>query len=177
MVETKHTGSPTGEPDYLAVGFLRRPHGIGGEMLMDVHTDFPERLKPGRRLYLGGEHVPVTLTHTRPHGNGLLVKIKGMDTPEEAGKHRNTWLFVKTSEVPALPEGQYYQYQLLGLNVLDEEGRTLGVLKEILATGANDVYVVTNEAGQELLLPVIPEVVLELKPKEGFIRVHLLEGL
>ncbi len=177
MVETKHSGSPTGEPDYLAVGFLRRPHGVSGEILMDLITDFPERLKPGRPLYLGDAHTPVTLTHIRAHGKSMLVRLEGMDTPEEAGKYRNTWLFAKTSEVPALPEGQYYQYQLLGLNVLDEEGRSLGVLREILETGANDVYVVTDEAGQETLLPVIPEVVLELKPEEGFIRVHMLEGL
>jgi 16S rRNA processing protein RimM len=84
---------------------------------------------------------------------------------------------VKTKDVPSLPEGQYYQHQLLGLKVLDEEGRELGSLTQILETGANDVYVVTDEAGKELLLPVIPPVILELKPEDGFIRVHLIEGL
>jgi len=176
MAGLKKTGSPVGEPDYLAVGFLRRPHGVSGEMLMNLHTDFPERLKPGRRLYLGEAHQPVTLASVRPHANGLIVRLKGMDTPEAAGKYRNTWLFVKTGEVPALPEGQYYQYQLIGLNVVDEDGKPLGTLTEILETGANDVYVVTNEAG-ELLLPAIPSVILELKPEEGYLRVHLLDGL
>ena len=78
---------------------------------------------------------------------------------------------------PSLPEGQYYQYELLGLNVVDEENHLLGILTEILETGANDVYVVTDEAGRELLLPAIPSVILDLQPESGFIRVHLLEGL
>lgn len=177
MTEPKKTGSPTGEPDYLAVGFLRRPHGVAGEMLMDLHTDFPERLKPGRKLFLGEEHLPVTLSRIRELGNGWLVKLKGIDTPEAAGQYRNTWLSVKTKDVPALPEGQYYQHQLLGLRVMDDEGRTLGSLAEILETGANDVYVVKREDGSELLLPAIPSVILELKPEDGFIRVHLLDGL
>ncbi len=177
MAEPKNAGSPLGEPDYLAVGYLRRPHGVAGEMLMDLHTDFPERLKPGRSFYLGEEHLPVTLVHVRAHSNGVLVKLKGVDTPEEAGKYRNSWLFVKTREVPPLPEGKYYQHQLLGLDVMDEEGRLLGKLTEILETGANDVYVVARQAGGELLLPAIPSVILDLKPEEGYIRVHLLEGL
>jgi 16S rRNA processing protein RimM len=177
MADQKSTGSPPGEPDYLAVGFLRRPHGLGGEMLMDLHTDFPERLKAGRKLFLGDERKAVTLAAVRKHGENVLVKLKGLDTSEAVGRYRNTWLFVKTKDVPSLPEGQYYQHQLLGLKVLDEEGRELGSLTQILETGANDVYVVTDEAGKELLLPAIPPVILELKPEDGFIRVHLIEGL
>jgi len=161
----------------LAVGFLRRPHGVDGEILMDLHTDFPERLRPGRKLFLGDEHKPVTLIAVRPNGKSVLVRLKGIDTPETAGQLRNTWLFARTKDVPALPEGQYYQYQLLGLDVLDEAGKLLGKLTEILETGANDVYVVTGEDGTELLLPAIPSVILELKPEDGFIRVHVLEGL
>jgi 16S rRNA processing protein RimM len=177
MADPITTGSPTGEPEYLAVGFLRRPHGLEGEILMDLHTDFPERLKKGRKLFIGDQHVPTTLAGLRPHGDNVLVRLKGINTPEEAGKYRNTWLFAKTKDMPALPEGQFYQHQLIGLQVLDDEGKLLGTLTEILETGANDVYVVTDEAGRELLLPAIPSVILELRPQDGHIRVHLLEGL
>lgn len=177
MADLKNAGSPTGEPEYLAVGFLRRPHGVAGEILMDLHTDFPERLKSGRKFFLGEGHIPVVLLHVRTHGSGLLIKLQGVDNPEAAGQYRNTWLFVKTRDVPPLPEGQYYQHQLIGLKVVDEENRPLGTLTEVLETGANDVYVVTREAGGELLLPAIPEVILALKPDEGYLRVHLLEGL
>jgi len=177
MAVPKHSGSPGGEPDYLAVGFLRRPHGVNGEILMDLHTDFPERLKSGRRLFLGEERKPTTLVGIRPHGDRVLVRLKGIQTPEAAGLLRNTWVFTRTKDVPPLPEGKYYQHQMLGLKVMDEDGHSLGTLTEILETGANDVYVVTDEEDRELLLPAIPEVILEVQPKDGFIRVHLLEGL
>lgn len=177
MAEEKRPGSPNGEPEYLAVGFLRRPHGVQGEILMDVHTDFPGRLKAGRKLFLGQEHVPVTLTGIRPHGDRMLIRLEGIETPETAGRYRNTWLFSRTKDLPPLPEGHYYQHQLLGLEVLDEAGRSIGSVTEILETGANDVYVVTDQAGHETLLPAIPEVILEINPEAGILRVHLLEGL
>lgn len=144
---------------------------------MDLHTDFPERLKAGRKLFIGGGHKPMTLTGCRVHGQGRLIALQGVDTPESAGRFRNQWVFVKTKDAPALPEGQYYQYQLIGLNVVDEEDRSLGKLTEIIETGANDVYVVTKESGGEILLPAIPSVILDLQPDSGFMRVHLLEGL
>jgi 16S rRNA processing protein RimM len=177
MADVKLPGSPVGEPEYLAVGFLRRPHGIGGEIIMDLNTDFPERFQSGRKLYVGDEHKPMTLAAVRPHAKGLLVRLRGVNTPELAGQLRNTWVFIKTREAPALPEGKYYQYQLIGLNVVDESDNLLGTLTEIIETGANDVYIVTDAAGKELLLPAIPSVILKIQPESNTIRVHLLEGL
>jgi len=177
MADVKLPGSPVGEPEYLVIGFLRRPFGVSGEILMDLHTDFPERFRTGRKVYVGDEHKPMTLASVRPHGENLLVRLRGVNTPEMAGQYRNTWIFIKTKDAPPLPEGKYYQYQLLGLKVVDEADHPLGTLTEILETGANDVYVVTDEAGKETLLPAIPSVILDVQPEAGFIRVHLLEGL
>jgi len=171
------TGSPAGEPFYLVVGFLRRPHGVQGEIVMDLHTDFPERLKANRKLFIGEKHKALTLEGVRSHGDSLLVKFRGTDTPEDAGQYRNQWVYVKTSEVPALPEGQIYEHELLGMTVIDDGDRTLGTLNEIIQTGANDVYVVKDEVGKELLLPAIPSVILDIDPDRRLIRVHLLEGL
>ncbi len=177
MADVKLPGSPVGEPEYLVIGFLRRPFGVSGEILMDLHTDFPERFRTGRKIYVGDEHKPMTLASVRPHGENMLVRLRGVNTPEMAGQYRNTWIFIKTKDAPPLPEGKYYQYQLLGLKVVDEADHPLGTLTEILETGANDVYVVTDEAGKETLLPAIPSVILDVQPEAGFIRVHLLEGL
>jgi 16S rRNA processing protein RimM len=177
MAGEKRPGSPDGEPEYLAVGFLRRPHGVQGEILMDVHTDFPERLKAGRQLFLGPQHLPVTLAGIRPNGDRMLVRLEGIDTPEAAGRYRNTWLFSRLKDLPPLPEGRYYKHQVLGLDVRDEADRPLGYVTEILETGANDVYVVKDPAGHETLLPAIPEVILEIDMDAGILRVHLLEGL
>src|SRR5215212_6010536 len=113
MADTKNApGSPDGEPVYLVVGFLRRAHGLRGEIIMDLHTDFPERLRGGRKLFVGDEHKPMTLSETRPHAKGMLVKFKGIETPEAAGEIRNQWVYVLASEVPRLPEGKLYQYEL-----------------------------------------------------------------
>jgi 16S rRNA processing protein RimM len=177
MADQKNTGSPTGEPLYLSVGFLRRPHGVQGEIIMDLHTDFPERMKSGRKLFVGDERQPMTLTNVRPHQAGLLVKFKGVETSEEAGKYRNQWVFVKKVDVPPLPEGKIYKHELVGFGVVDENDKPLGELVEILETGANDVYIVRDDSGKELLLPNIPSVILDLDTGARTMRVHLLEGL
>lgn len=178
MADTKETsGSPDGEPVYLTVGFLRRPHGIRGEIVMDLHTDFPERLKRGRKMFVSDEYKPVTIQSVREHQNGVLIKFNGIDTPEDAGQLRNQWVFVKAKDVPPLPEGHIYQYQLIGFKVVDENDVLLGELAEIIETGANNVYVVKDESGRELLLPNIPAVVLDLDTVHRLMRVHLLEGL
>ena len=178
MADTKNvTGSPDGEPVYLVVGFLRRAHGVRGEMIMDLHTDFPERLQGGRELLIGDDHKPMTLTSSRPHAKGMLVKFKGIETPEDAGQFRNQWVYIKATDVPSLPEGKLYQHELLGFAVVDDNGNPLGELVEILETGANNVYVVRNEDGKEILLPAIPSVILEVDVDRRLMRVHLLEGL
>jgi 16S rRNA processing protein RimM len=173
----KASGSPDGEPVYLVVGFLRRPHGVQGEIIMDLHTDFPERLRSGRKLLIGDEHKPVTLAGARPHAKRMLVKFKDIETPEDVGQFRNQWVYVKASEAPPLPKGQIYQHELFGFRVMDENDNPLGELVEIIETGANDVYVVKDDSGRELLLPAIPSVILDLDPVRRLMRVHLLEGL
>ena len=170
-------GSPAGEPVHLVIGFLRRPHGVRGEIIMDLHTDFPERIRSGRKVLIGENHQPLTLDTVRPHSDGLLVSIRDVDTPEEVGRYRNQWVYVKASDVPPLPEGKHYKYELIDLDVVDENGNPLGKLVEILETGANDVYVVRADSGKEMLLPAIPSVILNVDMTQRTMKVHLLEGL
>jgi 16S rRNA processing protein RimM len=170
-------GSPDGEPVYLVIGFLRRAHGVRGEIIMDLHTDFPERLRSGRQLFVGEDHKPITLAGARPHAKGMLVKFNGVETPEDAGQMRNQWVYVRASDMPRLPEGKLYQHELFGFQVVDENENPLGELVEIIETGANDVYVVRDGSGRELLLPAIPAVVLETDVARRVMRVHVLEGL
>jgi len=172
------TGSPkVGEPEYLVVGFLRRPHGVKGDLLMDVQTDFPERLKTGLTVFVGDAYRPMVIASRRPHAAGMLVRFRGIKTPEDAGHYRNTRVYVPTADRPELPEGEYYHHQLIGLSVVTDENRDLGVLVDILETGANDVYVVRDAEGVELLLPAIPPVILEVRLADRQMRVHLLDGL
>jgi 16S rRNA processing protein RimM len=168
-----NTGSPsTGGPVYLAVGFLRRPHGLKGEILMDVLTNFPERLRSGKTVYIGDQHEPARIASIRGHNVEKIVRISGVETPEQAAQFRNKTMFIKADSLPELPEGEYYHHQLIGMNVLDEAGTLLGKLTTILETGANDVYVVKTPEGKELLLPAVEEVVLEISPEQNEMRVR-----
>jgi 16S rRNA processing protein RimM len=172
------TGSPgKGEPVFVAVGKLRRPHGVHGEIIMDVYTDFPERLHVDMQLYAGESRQQLCLTRRRWHQDALLLTFEGFNTPESVGVLRNQILYVLTAELPPLPEGDYYHHQLIGLSVVDEMGKLLGMVTEILETGANDVLVVRPEAGGEILLPMIDEVVLQIALQDKQIRVHLLPGI
>ena len=171
-------GSPTaGEPAFLEAGKIRRPHGVRGEVLVEIYTDFPERLSPKRMVFVGAKHVPLTIRSQRSHGQGLLLAFDGFDTPEAVGRFRNQLLYITAAEASELEEGEYYYHQLLDLDVIDDTGRPLGRLTEIMETGANDVYVVTSASGTEILLPAIPEVVLDVDLSQKTMRVHLLQGL
>lgn len=172
------TGSPLpGEPVYLAVGKLRRPHGVHGEIILELWTDFPERLRARKAVFVGENHEPQTLASRRTHAEGLLISFDGFSTPEEVGKLRNQIVYARANELPVLPDGEYYHHQLLGLRVLDEAGLELGTVTDILETGANDVLVVRPPAGPEILLPVIEQVVLGIDLPKGELHAHVLPGL
>jgi len=171
-------GPPTaGGPAFLAVAKVRRPHGVHGEMVVEIYTDFPERLQPGKMVFVGTGKKQLTITSQRSHNEGLLLGFEGITTPEEAGWYRNQFLSISASDAHELQEGEYYFHDLLGLNVTDESDRSLGTLIEIMETGANDVYVVKGAAGTEILLPAIPDVVLSVDLAAKIMKVRLLPGL
>jgi 16S rRNA processing protein RimM len=172
------SGSPsTGGPEYLVVGSLRRPHGLKGELVMEVLTDFPDRLGPDSKVYIGEKHQLMTIAGTRFHNEGLLIKFKNLDSPDEAGHYRNQLVYVPKADRPPLPSGHYYYHELMGFSVVDEHNNAIGQLLEILQTGANDVYVITRPDGNEVLLPAIPSVILAIDAEHRQIHVHLLDGL
>jgi 16S rRNA processing protein RimM len=171
-------GSPKeGEPVYLAVGLLRKPHGLNGDLLMEIYTDFPDRIRPGTTIFVGDKYQPLKITRRRPHNDGLILGFEGITTPEAAGRYRATVAYVPTADRPALPEGEYYHHEIIGLTVLDESGKELGQLTEIIVTGANDVYVIKRAQGSDILLPALKEVILEVDLSAKIMRVHLLPGL
>jgi len=171
-------GSPApGGPAFLAVGKLRRPHGVKGEMLMEVLTDFPERLKPGVVLFVEPSYDPMVLRSIRPHNVGLLVAFEGCHTPESAGEYRNRIVAVKTNERPQLPEGEYYHHQLIGLQVRTDSGLMVGQVTEILSTGAHDVLVVRGQTGPEILIPLVEVFLREVNLALGEMIVSLIPGM
>jgi 16S rRNA processing protein RimM len=171
-------GSPTaGEPAFLAVGKVRRPHGLTGDVLVEIYTDFPENLQPGTIVYAGETHIPLTICRHRLHNDGILLAFDGFVSPEQVGRFRNQILYIIETDATELPEGEYYFHELIGLSVVDEAGAALGEITEVIETGANDVYVVTSASGREILLPAIAEVVLDVDLNTKIMKVHLLPGL
>lgn len=170
------TGSPQqGEPLYLVIGRFKRPHGLQGEILFDVITDFPERVKKGKTVYVGEDHQPEEIDVVRNSQKGLLVKLAKRDSLDAVEPLKNKWVYVRAEELPALPEGEYYFHQLTGMKVYDEAGNFIGDIKEILETGANDVYLIITPEGIEMLLAAIDEVIKEISIEDGKVVVSLPE--
>jgi 16S rRNA processing protein RimM len=167
------TGSPqSGEPFYLAIGKLRRTHGVHGELVLDVLTDFPQRFKVGAEVWIGERHSLQTVASFRPAGNNALVAFKGFEDCETAAIFRNQWVYGRQEDAPELNEGQFFVHEILGMQVVDESGQNLGKVTEIIETGANDVYVVTDEKGKEELLPAIKSVVVTIDKQKKVIIVR-----
>src|SRR5512141_2466343 len=116
-------GSPAaGEPAFLEVGKVRRPHGVNGDVLVEIYTDFPERLQPDVEVYLGEGRLPLKIRRRREHNDGLLLAFENFNTPEQVGKFRNQLLYTSTNKAPKLSKGEFFQYQLLGLRVETDTG-------------------------------------------------------
>ncbi len=167
----------TAPSEFLAIGRLQKPHGLNGELQMGLMTDFPERIKKGKKVYIGEDHQQVTIQNTRHHNVGLLVTFNEFSHRDEVEYIRNWYVYVRIDELPKLPRGEYYQHQLYGLRVQTEEGIELGTLTEIIETGANNVYVITSDDKPDVLIPSTHEVILNIDLKTQTILVHLLPGL
>src|SRR5512133_2687912 len=127
------TGSPRqGEPVFLVAGRLRRPHGVKGEIILELITDFPERLRRGITIYVGDDHMPLKIASRRVHSSFLLLSFAEFPDVDSVGELRNQLVYVRTDQLPKLPEGEYYHHQLIGLEAVNESGERLGVLEEIL---------------------------------------------
>jgi 16S rRNA processing protein RimM len=171
-------GPPTADgPAYLIVGKIRRPHGVHGEVKAEIYSDFPGGLSPQKIVYIGDKHSKLVISSKRPCNEGLLIGFEGVTTPEQASRYRNQILSIAAADVSELPDGKFYFHELLELEVKDEQGKLLGTLTEIIETGANDVYVVTDASGRETLIPAIPAVVLDVDLETKTMKVHLLPGL
>jgi 16S rRNA processing protein RimM len=172
------TGSPMpGEPVFLVIGKLRRPHGLKGDMLMEVLTDFPERIKAGERVFVGEKFEELQFKSCFWHGTLMRISFEGINNPELVGEFRNTYVYVRRDDSPELPEGEYYHHQFIGLKILSDKGESLGVITSILETGANDVLNVMDDRGREVLIPVIGQVIRDVNFDTGTITVHLIPGL
>lgn len=169
---------------WFTVGKLVNTHGIRGDVKVLPQTDFAERrFAPGSKLMLvneqNGDHMQVKITSSRLQKNVYVVKLEGFNNINDIEKYKGWALKISEAEQGKLDEGEYYYHEIIGCRVVTEEGEELGEITEILSPGANDVWVVKGSGPKrkEILLPVIDEVVLDIRPADKLVTVRLMEGL
>ena len=175
----KISGSqPIREPDFVQVGYLHKAHGLKGEMVMSIKTDFPERIQKGAVVYLcEGVYDAHKVTSIRLHNRGRLISFEGFNEREQLDVLRNAAVFVHKDDIPELEDGELYLHQIIGLDVITDDGEELGKIVDIIETGANNMFVVRNNSEKEVLIPDIDDVVLEVDIGSEKVLVHLLDGL
>ncbi|MDI7276066.1 MAG: ribosome maturation factor RimM [Anaerolineae bacterium] len=158
------------------MGRVLAPWGARGEVRAQVLTQFPERFAALHEITVGEERRVFRLQSARLHKGNVVLKLEGIDSPEQAAALRGELLYVPLSEAMPLGEHEYYHYQILGLDVYTVQGEHLGSVTDILETGSNDVYVVQGR-GREVLIPALADVVQEVDLEHRRLVVVLPPGL
>ena len=165
----------------LKVGKIVKTHSLKGEVKVISSTDFEEqRFEKGTELLItrGNQVVKeVTVESYRTHKNNLLVKFVGIDSIEEAEKLKNLQIKIDSENIGELEENEFYFHEIIGCEVFDENGKSLGEISEILTPGANDVWVIKSQNGKEILIPYIEDVVKKIDVENKKIDSEVMEGL
>jgi 16S rRNA processing protein RimM len=169
-------------PDgYLVVGQITSAHGLRGEVSVELHTDFPERFQAGTTIYMGDELQPVEIQHARPHKANMLLRFHDVETRDDAERMRGIWLYIEEEDAAPLEDDTYWIHDIIGLQVVSDDGRELGRISDVMSTGANDVYVIQPAPGvnrdRELLLPAVADVIQKVDLETGNMVVSLIPGL
>lgn len=161
---------------YLEIGKVVSTHGLRGELRVDPWCDSPQFLCQFKTLYLKKGETKLSVS-SRPHKTIAIVKAKGIDTIEEAEKLRGRVLYINRSDAKLAP-GEYFIQDLMGLDVIDiDTSKSYGKITDVLKTGANDVYQVTDEKKKDYLIPVIDDVVKEIDINGGKVLIKPLKGI
>jgi 16S rRNA processing protein RimM len=164
-------------PRWVAVGRITRTHGVKGEVAVFPLSEVGSRFEEGSTLFLDErEDRPLTVAASRPHQQRLLVAFRGVEDRTSAEPLRGHYLFVPTSSAPQLPEGEYWAHELVGCDVLTEDGRPIGRIREVLHTQANDVWAADGAEG-EVLIPALKDVVREVDVGGRRVIVREVPGL
>ncbi|AVB11253.1 ribosome maturation factor RimM [Bacillus velezensis] len=167
---------------WFNVGKIVNTHGIKGEVRVISKTDFAEeRYKPGNTLYLfaegAAEPIKVTVSAHRLHKQFHLLQFKEMPSLNEVEHLRNMVIKVPEEDLGELEEDEFYFHEIIGCEVVSEDGELIGTVKEILTPGANDVWVVQRKGKKDALIPYIASVVKDININEKKIKIHVMEGL
>ena len=167
--------------DRFQVGVIASTHGLQGEVNVFPTTEDPSRFKKLKQVMLHtqrGEEILLDVASARFFKKFVIVKFKQFNNINEVEKFRGCELTIDRKDAIKLAPGEYYCADLIGLKIVDEDGKELGTLTEILQTGANDVYEMTkNDDGEKIYIPAIKDCVKEIDPEGGKIVIHVMDGL
>ena len=159
----------------LSIGSIGSPHGTEGEFRLRLSTDDPDHLRRIKQVFVGDESSPRTLLSLRFHQGLGLIRLSGVKSPDDARALLGKTVRIAGKDARPLKPGEFYLYQVIGIVARDESGTDLGTVTDIMETGANDVFVVTPpDGGKEILLPNIPDVILEINSTERRMTVRPL---
>ena len=173
MTRLSPSAADSGTDNRIVIGKAGAPHGIHGELRIQPLTDFADRFDGLKEVMVGKELLHVE--SVKHHKKFVLMKFREYPVREEAMRLTGQLLTVDRSEAAPLAEGEYYTFDIIGLEVFDMEGRTLGHVENVLRTGSNDVYAVKNGDGKEILVPALKKVVKEIDISGGRMVVDMLE--
>lgn len=163
----------------LQVGVITQTHGIRGEVKVFPTTDDVSRFKKLKEVIMdnGKERLNMEIEGVKFFKQYAIIKFKGYDSINDIEKYKNAKLYVTRDKAVRLKKDEYFIADLIGMEVVTEEGGQFGRMKDVMVTGANDVYVVEREDGTEVLLPAIKECVKNIDMEQGQITVHIMDGL
>lgn len=165
--------------DMLKVGVITSPHGVHGEVKVFPTTDDNKRFKKLKECYIGNDKkvLPAEVEGCKFFKNMVILKFKGYDNMNDVEGLRQYGIFVTREHAVKLQKDEYFITDMIDAEVVDEEGNLIGVLTEVLSTGANDVYVVHREGKGDLLIPAIKQCIIQVDIAGKQIVVRLMEGM
>lgn len=165
--------------DMLQVGVITAAHGVRGEVKVFPTTDDPARFKRSQKIILdtGKEMLPLRVQNVKFFKQFVILKFEGIDDINDIEKYKKRPLLVSREDAVPLGEDEYFIADMIGLFVETEDGERFGTLKDVIGTGANDVYVIDSEKHGEVLIPAIKECILDVDIRAGRMKIHLMDGL
>ena len=165
--------------DLLEVGKIVNTHGLRGEVKVVPWTDYPEVFEDIETVYrkTKTDYEKLTIRGIKYQKGNIIVRFEEITDINEAEKYKNQVLYAEREALGELPEGVYYIADLIGLDVVTDDGREIGTISDVINTGSSDIYEVSREGKKPLLIPVIDEVVLGVDLNDKKVTVHMMDGL
>ena len=163
----------------LQVGVISSTHGVRGEVKVFPTTDDVTRFKKLKKVILdtGREHIPLEIESVKFFKQFAILKFKGIDNINDIEKYKGKSLLVDREHAVKLKRDEYFIADMIGLQVYTDDGEMFGTLKDVLETGANDVYIIDSSKHGEVLIPAIKQCILDVDIENGKMVIHLMEGL